>query len=108
MEFMNDKKVVFDKEYFRRQAIFWFDTHNRMMQFRTRFNVTEDLPELSRGLSPELSQLIPALNQAKSDMSHNMIQGANAVREFGNGLIETGKSYGLTEDDATKATERLH
>lgn len=105
---MTGEEIVFNEGYFGREAKFWYGVHNRMMGFRGGFNTAEDLPELSRGLSPEISQLIPALNQAKADMSHNMLEGANAVKEIGNGLIEVGKSYGMTEDEAKEIAGRLN
>lgn len=92
--------IVFDETYFPKEIEFWYTVKEELKNTKADFDAAEDVPQLSPKVSATLDALIPALNQAKDDISHNMKIGSDAADSFATTLTEVGKAYGVTEEEA--------
>lgn len=102
------EQIVFDEDYFPREVRFWEQTSSRLLGFRQQFDAAEEIPSLSPHVSEWLNDLIPALNQAKSAISHNMDLGYQAAGAIADGLTEVGKRYGMAEDEAQEVARGVN
>lgn len=92
--------ITFDENYFPREIGFWYDIREDLDGMKSNFDSAAAIPELSPKLSDALDMLIPALNQAKRDISHNMGLGSDTADAFASTLTEVALNYGMTEDEA--------
>lgn len=101
-------EVVVDEEFFRREVRMWYGFHDELRQHWRDFVVNATpIPELSRGLSPVLDELVPAMNRARRDIGWNMSLGQQSARLIGNALVESAQSYGMTEDEAERLSKEI-
>lgn len=90
----------FDLGFFPPQINFWYDTSNTLHGHWRELVAIERLPELNPKLDARLTALIPALNQAKTDLCVNISRGTAATWKFAEGLTEAAKNYGMTAEEA--------
>lgn len=102
---MND--IVFDQNYFPKEIEFWYTLKEELGNIKSNFDAAEDVPQLSPKVSAALDTLIPALNQAKQDISHNMKIGSEAADCFAVALTTVGKNYGVTEEKAAEIAKKV-
>lgn len=100
-------EILFDRNYFLAEIETWDGFHNELFFATRSFDNLPPLPSLTRGFSPALDALIPALNDARADIVANLYKGQQAAEAIVNGLTEAGRAYGLTEDDAVRIADSL-
>ena len=98
-------QIIFDEDYFPREVKFWEQTSERLQIFWGQFDAADEIPSLSPHVSEWLNDLVPALNQAKADMSDNMHLGYQAADAIAEGLVEVAKRYGMTEEEAEQIAQ---
>lgn len=104
---MTVEQFSFDEGYFPTEIEFWYTTKEELGDIKANFDAAEDVPELSPKLSDALDMLIPALNQAKADISHNMGLGAQTAEAFATTLTQVAVNYGMAEDEAQAIADRV-
>lgn len=104
---MTAEQFSFDETYFPTEIEFWYSTKEELSGIKGNFDAAEDVPELSPKLSDALDMLIPALNQAKADISFNMGLAAQAADAFATTLTQVAVNYGMTEDEAQAIANRV-
>lgn len=104
---MTTGDFTFDENYIPTEIEFWYTVKEDLGNIKADFDAAEDVPELSPKLSDALDMLIPALNQAKTDISHNMGLGAQTADAFATTLTQVAVNYGMTEDEAQEIANRV-
>lgn len=90
----------FDLGFFPAEIGFWYDTSSALYHQWSDLVGVPKLPEVNPLLDPRLTALIPVLNEAKTDVCLNISRGFQASRRFAESLIEAGRNYGLTAEEA--------
>lgn len=99
---------ISNQEWFKKHVTYWYDLSNKTEADGRQLNLTLDLPSFDPAFDGTLNHAVDKLNDAFNQITDNVISGAKAIRKMGDGLLETGKSYGLTEEQAADLAGKVH
>lgn len=95
------------QEFFIEHVTQWREFQGSLRRQWAAFRQIDPLPPVSDRLSPKLKSLEPKLNEAILDIRHNVWLAQMASERFGDALVETGRQYGLTDDQAADLANEI-
>lgn len=93
---------TYEQEFFDNHVGYWYELNAQLNRDWERFVLVPDLPPFSPEFDGTLNELIPALNQSFNTIESNLLSCTVATGKMGDLLLETGRNYGVTEEQAAE------
>ncbi|OYN88873.1 hypothetical protein [Parenemella sanctibonifatiensis] len=94
-----------EQTFFNKHVTFWYELCKELDSDWKAMNLVPELPPFSAEFDGTLNELIPALNTSFENITNNLLNCGVATGKMGDLLLETGKSYGVTEEQAEELAD---
>ena len=98
---------TFDQEWFNKHVTYWYELSNDTERDWENLVLLPDLPSFDPAFDGTLNYAVDKLNDGFRGITDNVMHATVAVQKMGDLLLETGKDYGVTEEQAADLAGKL-